>query len=344
MSFPGWQKVTIETPKGNMEGIAPIIISASRATDIPAFYPDWFMHRLRNGYVKWTNRFNGQSRYVSFEKARVIVFWTKNPEPFMRYLPELSDTGINYYFTFTLNDYEAEKLEPNVPHLKRRIHTFIKLSEKIGKERLVWRFDPLILTKRLTAEGLLQRIHYIGERIHHHTEKLVISFIDIGLYRKVHQNLISMGFRDISEFTLKDMTRIAAGLREMNEEWGLEIATCAEPADLSECDIKHNRCIDDDLMIRMFGHDKELMDFLGYVPPEEGFLPFVETEPKRTKALKDLGQRKDCGCITSKDIGQYDTCVHSCLYCYANSSPEIAKQNYRKYKDNAAYGEAILYD
>ena len=149
MSFSGWQKVTIKTINGDVVGIAPIIISASRATDIPAFYPEWFMHRLKEGYVKWINRFNGQSKYVSFEKTRAIVFWTKNPEPFMRYLPELDDTGIHYYFTFTLNDYEAEKLEPNVPELKKRIDTFRRLSEKIGKEMVVWRFDPLILTKRL---------------------------------------------------------------------------------------------------------------------------------------------------------------------------------------------------
>jgi DNA repair photolyase len=342
MSFSGWQKVTIKTINGHVVGIAPIIISASRATDIPAFYPDWFMHRLKEGYVKWINRFNGQSKYVSFEKTRAIVFWTKNPEPFMRYLPELDNTGIHYYFTFTLNDYEAEKLEPNVPELKKRIDTFRTLSETIGRERVVWRFDPLILTKRLTVEGLLQKIHNVGKQIHHYTEKLVISFIDIGLYSRVRQNLMTAGFRDCKEFTLEDMTRAARGLQEMNEEWGLEIATCAETNDLSEYGIKHNKCIDNDLMIRVFGRDNDLMDFLGYVPPGDGFLPCFETKPKRTNILRDSGQRKDCGCIPSKDIGQYDTCVHCCVYCYANSSPWAAEQNYRKYKSRGKYYEAIL--
>ena len=106
MSFRGWQKVTINTPNSTVDGIAPVIISASRATDIPAFYADWFMHRLGTGYVKWVNRFNGKSSYVSFDKTRAIVFLTKNAEPMMKYMSELDTRGINYYFTYTLNDYE----------------------------------------------------------------------------------------------------------------------------------------------------------------------------------------------------------------------------------------------
>jgi hypothetical protein len=135
MSFTGWQKVTIKTQNGDVEGIAPVIISASRATDIPAFYPEWFMHRLRTRYVKWFNRFNGEHRYVSFEKVRAIVFWTKNADPIMKYLPELDEKNINYYFTYTFNDYETEKLEPNVPDLNKSIETFKRLSDAIGKGR-----------------------------------------------------------------------------------------------------------------------------------------------------------------------------------------------------------------
>lgn len=306
MSFSGWQKTTINTPNGTVEGIAPVIISASRATDIPAFYANWFMHRMRTGYVKWFNRFNGQSRYVSFDKTRVIVFWTKNAEPMMEYLPEINERGINYYFTFTLNDYEKEKLEPKVPPLQQRIDAFKRLSDTIGKGKVVWRFDPLILTNTITVDALLDKIYGIGKQIHRHTEKLVISFIDINLYKKVRQNLVTAGFRDCKEFTFEDMTVIAKGLQEMNKEWNINIATCAEATDLSAYRINHNKCIDDELMIRQFSHDKELMDFLGYVPPKEGLLSFIEAKGKRTKVLKDLGQRKDCGCISSKDIGQYE--------------------------------------
>jgi DNA repair photolyase len=344
MSFSGWQKVTINTPNGTVEGIAPVIISVSRATDIPAFYADWFMHRLRTGYVKWFNRFNGQSRYVSFDKTRAIVFWTKNAEPMMKYLPEINERGINYYFTYTLNGYEKEKLEPKVPPLQQRIDTFKRLSDTIGKGKVVWRFDPLILTNTITVDALLDKIYGIGKQIHTHTEKLVISFIDINLYKKVRQNLVRAEFRDCKEFTLEDIKGIAKGLQEINKECNIAIATCAEATDLSAYGINHNKCIDDELMIRQFSHDKELMDFLGYVPPEEGLLPYVEAKGKRTKVLKDLGQRKDCGCIPSKDIGQYDTCINGCIYCYANTSPRIAQMNYQKHRSKGEYCEAILCD
>jgi DNA repair photolyase len=344
MSFKGWQKTTINTPKGTVEGIAPVIISASRATDMPAFYSDWFMSRLRTGYIKWINRFNGGSRYVSFNKTRAIVFWTKNAQPIMQHLPEIDSREINYYFTYTLNDYEPEKLEPKVPPLKQRIDTFKRLSDTIGKGKVVWRFDPLILTNIITVDTLLGKIYEIGRQIHAHTKKLVISFIDINLYKKVRQNLISVGFGDCKEFTIEAMTGIAKGLQEINKEWNIEMATCAEGADLSVYGIKHNKCIDDELMICQFSNDKELMDFLEYVPSQEGLLPFMETKGKKTKVLKDLGQRKDCGCIPSKDIGQYDTCIHGCLYCYANTSPEIAQLNYQKHKSQKKYSEAILND
>jgi hypothetical protein len=343
-SFRGWPRVTINTGNGDVDAIAPIIISASRATDIPAFYADWFVHRLRAGYVKWVNRFNGMARHVSFERARVVVFWTKNAAPMLGHLPEFDARGINYYFTFTVNDYAAEGLEPKVPPLTQRVDTFRMLSERIGRQKVLWRFDPLILTDRITVERLLDKIHSVGNKIRGHTEKLIISFIDINRYRKVRQNLLAAGVGHCREFTPDDIARMAAGLQAMSRQWGLEVATCAEAEDLSGYGIKHNKCIDDELMIRLFGDDRELMGFVGHVPPEDAVLPFAEKEVIRTKALKDPGQRKDCGCIPSKDIGQYDTCVHSCLYCYANTSPKVAERNYERYTREGQYHESILGD
>ncbi len=324
-----WSETIIKTPKGDFKGKAPVIISASRSTDIPAFYSDWFMHRLRSGYLVWVNQFNNQLMHISFEKARVIVFWTKNARPIIQYIPELNDRGINYYFTHTLNDYENEKLEPNVPSLKERIETFKILSETVGKAKVIWRFDPLILTKDITIERLLDKIYGIGTEIHKHTEKLVISFVDIDGYHKVERNLRSAGLENYREFTPDDMCRLSEILQKMNEEWKIDIATCAESANLSKYGIQHNKCIDDELLIKLFPEDKELMDFLGY-PDARG------------KALKDPGQRKACGCVPSKDIGQYSTCAHQCIYCYANTSPQIVTDNYDKHMSSGRNGETII--
>lgn len=333
------REITIKTQSRDVQGRAPVIISASRATDIPAFYPEWFMNRIDRGYIKWINRFSNKAMYVSLEHARAIVFWTKNAGPVIKYLPAIDAKGINYYFTYTLNDYEAEKLEHHVPPLESRIETFKRLSDAVGREKVVWRFDPLILTGNLTVDGLLERIYGVGREIHQHTEKLVVSFIDIALYRKVKRNLMDGGFNNCREFSIEDVKRIAQGLREINREWKLEMATCTEATDLSDYGINHNKCIDDSLMVRLFSHDGELMDFLGYNVPEEGIFPLKK---KRAKSLKDQGQRKHCGCVPSKDIGQYDTCAHGCFYCYANTSPLAAQSNYKKHKENGEYGETII--
>ena len=144
MRWKGWERVPLEVPDPGVPGstvaadaIAPVIVSASRETDIPAFYGDWFMARLRAGYVKWKSPWGGRPLYVSFAKTRVFAFWTKDPAPFLQHLDALDRAGFGYYFLFTLNDYEAEGLEPGVPPLNERIDTFIRLSERIGKGRVV---------------------------------------------------------------------------------------------------------------------------------------------------------------------------------------------------------------
>ncbi len=148
-----WNTTEIQTDEGQtVRAKTPVIISASRSTDIPAFFSRWFMNRLRRGYIRWVNPFNRASEYVSFQEARVIVFWSKNPKPLIQYLPELDSKGINYYFQFTVNDYALENLEPHVPSLSQRIDTFRALAEMVGKKRIVWRFDPLILTDALTVD------------------------------------------------------------------------------------------------------------------------------------------------------------------------------------------------
>jgi hypothetical protein len=316
------------------EAQTPVIISASRATDIPAFYSDWFFGRLKEGYVKWKNPFNGKFLYVSFQKTRLIVFWSKNYKPLIRQLDYLNDKGIHYYFQFTLNDYDAEKLEPRVPTVQTRIETFVELSEKTGKEKVIWRFDPLILTDKIGVDELLRKVEGIGDQLKNYTDKLVFSFADIKNYRKVQSNLRNNSIL-CQEFTERTMNEFAAGLQHLNRNWHFELATCAEQIPLEQYGIVHNKCIDDDLLIKLFPHDKALMDFLSVkITPPDMFNPNGSIEKKRKN--KDNRQRRYCGCIVSKDIGQYDTCPYLCAYCYANDNKNKVPANWELHKQNPA--------
>ncbi|MDR1881432.1 MAG: DUF1848 domain-containing protein [Prevotella sp.] len=328
-----WNKIQIHTESGELvEAQAPVIISASRATDIPAFYSDWFVQRLKNGYVKWKNPFNGVPLYVSFQKTRLIVFWSKNPKPLIKYLDFLNERIPNYYIQFTLNDYDAEKLEPNVPNVQSRIETFTQLSERIGKEKVIWRFDPLVLTNKIGVTELLRKVENIGTQLKEHTTKMVFSFADIELYKKVRNNLRKNEIH-YQEFNERLMNEFALELQKLNKNWNFEIGACAEQIPLEKYGIIHNKCIDDDLMIKLFSHDKVLMDFLGVkVTPPDMFNPNGSVEKKRSN--KDSGQRQFCGCIVSKDIGEYNTCPHLCEYCYANANKNIALANWKSHKQN----------
>ncbi|MDD7724386.1 MAG: DUF1848 family protein, partial [Bacteroidales bacterium] len=153
-----WPKQLLPRENGELvEMQVPLIVSASRSTDIPAFYADWFFHRLdKAGYSAWVNPFNGVRGYVSYKNVRFIVFWSKNPEPLLPYLDILDRRGIKCYIQFSLNDYEAEGFEKNVPPLGRRIDTFKRLVDQLGKGAVIWRFDPLIQTDTIKVDDLLE--------------------------------------------------------------------------------------------------------------------------------------------------------------------------------------------
>lgn len=290
---------------------APLIISASRATDIPAFYTDWFFRRLEKGYIRWRNPFSGQDSYVSFGNSHFIVFWSKNPAPLLPQLSTLKERGIGCYIQYTLNDYETEGLEPNIPPLQQRIETFRRLVDVLGIGAVVWRFDPLILTNRINIDTLLEKITRIADALVGYTEKLVFSFADIESYKKVSRNLSQNGI-NYREWNEESMREFALRLSMLNRDnWNFKLATCAERIDLSEYGITHNRCIDPELISRLAPDDAILQNSL-------------------YNAKTDSGQRKACGCILSKDIGAYTTCPHGCLYCYANTSPASAFANYNR--------------
>lgn len=303
-----WPKVTVQTPAGPQAAIAPLVISASRATDVPAFHASWFAARLVAGYCRWINPFNGRPQYVSFEKCRAVVFWSKNPAPIFPVLDVLEERGIGCYFQYTLNDYDADGLEPNVPLVAERVETFRRLSQRLGKARVIWRFDPLLLTDRIDENALVDKVQRLGERLSGLTEKLIISFADIGSYTKVRRNLQRHGV-NYREFDGQAMQMVAAGVARAARSWGVRVAACCESVDLASLGIERSRCIDGELLLRISGNDPELAR---YCSPD---------------AATDPGQRDTCGCARSKDIGQYSTCPHLCRYCYANTSEAAVARN-----------------
>lgn len=341
--------IIINSEGKSVEASCPVIISASRSTDIPAFYAKWFVNRLMAGYCVWYNPFNQQPMYISFKNTKVVVFWTKNPEPMIKYLPELDKCGIHYYFQITLNDYEEEGLEPNIPSLQRRIEVFKRLSDKIGKEKVIWRFDPLVLTNQITPRQLLTKIFHVGNQLKGYTNKLVFSFIDVMVYRKVQSNLVkettvfTKDNVDTAELEGNKRMEFVDGLAKLrdhwkSEGWNLSLATCAEEINLESFGIEHNRCIDGELLEKLFWDDKELVYYVktGKLPePTGGLFQSEFAIPPKGRDLKDKGQRKNCGCIISKDIGMYNTCRYLCVYCYANTSKELVMRNKDKHNDDS---------
>lgn len=294
--------------------ITPAVISASRATDIPAFHVGWLLERLEAGYCDWVNPFNAsQLQRVSFAKCKAFVFWSKNPAPLIPHLSKFDAKGIKYYFHFTLNDYEKERLEPGIPPLAERIETFQKLA---GICPVIWRYDPIILGAGLNVKEHLRRIEALMPCIAQYTDKFVFSFVDIRTYKRVEKRLKNFN-QELREPELQEMKEFARGLAELNstQKRPLRLGICGEKEDFSRFSIAKNSCIDPKLLEMLTPLDKNLLptqaDLMGTLAPRFPLKSF--------DASKDRGQRKFCGCAKSKDIGNYrkHSCSHHCVYCYA---------------------------
>lgn len=345
-----WETVQI-TREGSGEKAyaqAPVIISASRSTDIPAFYADWFFKRMEIGYSAWTNPFNGVRSFISYNNTHFIVFWSKNPRPLIPYLDHLKERGIGTYIQYSLNDYEIDGLEKGLPQLQYRIDTFKMLVDRLGLGSVVWRFDPMILTDEIHKEDLLQRVENIGDQLNGYTEKLVFSYADIMAYRRVKSNLEKNKIH-YHDWSLSEMDEFAQELTKLNNKWNFVLATCGEGIDLNKYHIIHNKCIDDELIIRRAYWDSVLMKFLDvqiiesnlFGPPDNAISLPNGKYAIRNKNNKDKGQRAFCRCVASKDIGEYNTCAHQCEYCYANTSKQSAIDNLKRHQNNP-YSEAIV--
>lgn len=288
-------KCTDAHKKGGRE----MIISASRRTDIPTYYADWFFNRLKEKYVLVRNPMNiHQIGKISLTPEVVdgIVFWTKNPIPMLNRLSELDK--YNYYFQFTLNAY-GKDVEPNVPSKNDIvIPAFQQLSKMIGKEKVIWRYDPIFFNEYYTIEYHCKYFRMLAERLSGYTEKCTVSFLD--LYRNTARNTKPL---NIQHETNEQQIQIMQSFLEIAKEFGLYIDTCAEKLELEKFGIAHAHCIDKS-RFEQIGKYKLLVE-------------------------KDPNQRPECGCIASIDIGSYNTCANKCLYCYANYSYNTVKRNYQ---------------
>ncbi|GAU78493.1 DUF1848 domain-containing protein [Fusibacter sp. 3D3] len=274
-----------------------MIISASRRTDIPSYHSDWFVDRLKEGYLYVRNPMNfNQISKISLkpEDVECIVFWTKNPEPMFKYLKELDD--FNYYFQFSLTSYN-NKIEKNLPPKKFLVPVFKRLSEIIGSESVIWRYDPILLSDDIDIEYHIHNFKFLAEKLSGYTEKCVISFLDE--YPKIKKQLKDNCIRAPRD---EEINEIALEFSKIALENKIILETCSEKISLENYGISHGKCIDDALIRKISGLFGEV--------------------------YKDGNQREECGCVKSIDIGTYNTCLNGCIYCYANYTKNINLENH----------------
>ncbi|MCX7726889.1 MAG: DUF1848 domain-containing protein [Chitinispirillaceae bacterium] len=311
-----WSQTKVRIDKHTEENaIAPLIISASRSTDIPALFGEWFIEQFKRGFTEWYNPFNGRKSFVSFENTRLIVFWSKNIKPFLKSLDEFDKRNINYFFHLTINDYEEEGFETNIPSLKERIETLKSLSSLVGREKIFWRFDPLILTEKINSKKLVEKIEHIGEKIAGYVYRLTVSFL--STYPSVVKRMKKRGIFPL-EPQKSDICEIATKLAELGRKWNIEIFSCAESRDLKKYGIAPGSCIDPVYIIKMFSKESEIIEL---IEKRVGRINLISNNTNEIirKKMKDPGQRSLCGCMISKDIGRYGTCTNGCIYCYAQN-------------------------
>lgn len=275
-----------------------MIISASRRTDIPSYYSEWMINRLKEKYVLVRNPMNiHQVSKIDLSPRVVdaIVFWTKNPTIMLPYLDQIKD--YTYYFQFTLTAYGPD-VEKNLPSKNKIIiPTFQRLSREIGKERIIWRYDPIFFNEQYSMEYHCKYFEVLASKLSDYTEKCTVSFMD--MYRNTEKNVRGLSIvKDTYEMQVELLQRFV----EIAKKYGLYIDTCAEIGNFHNIGVEHAHCI-----------DRERIERIG------GFKLNVD---------KDRNQRAECGCVASIDIGAYNTCKNGCLYCYANYSSKTVEKNF----------------
>ena len=269
-----------------------MIVSASRRTDIPAFYSDWLLRRLRAGFCLVRNPYNARLLRVPLTPDLVdcIVFWTRDSRPLLPHLAEIEALGHAFYFQFTLNAYGAD-LEPHAPRPEQAADAFRRLSEAVGLQRVVWRYDPILLDAHYTEAFHLRAYAKLAAALEGYASHCVVSFVDA--YAKLGRR-----FREVSA---AEMRSLAKGLAEVASAHGFSLATCAEAEELADCGVVHGACIDRARIEALLGMR------LGGVMQKS---------------------RAHCNCLEGVDIGAYDSCLHGCAYCYATRSLSYAQRRH----------------
>ncbi len=267
-----------------------MIVSVSRRSDIPAFAGDWFMAQLRRGVVEVKNPFRPvQKMRISLKKQDVdaFVFWSRDPRPFLKHLPEIEHGGYPYYFLITVTGY-PRLLEPATPSVEEAVLFFRELAARIGRRRAFWRYDPVLFTPSASLDYHAENFSRLAGLLAPYTSRVIVSFFDP--YPKVKRRLRQAGIAaEKAAGSPEQQTDLLARFAAVAVRSGMEIQSCAEPA--MEAGVHAGKCVDDGLLNAVF----ELN--LAY--------------------RKDPSQRKLCLCQRSVDIGSYGTCRHGCLYCYA---------------------------
>lgn len=285
-----------------------MIISASRRTDIPAFFGKWFINRLLDGEVKVRNPFNkNQVNIVSLKPEDIdcIVFWTKNPENFIQYLTQINDLEISYYFLFTLN-YYGNDYEVNLPDKNKLILTFKQLSLLLGKRKVIWRYDPIIIDNNYSNNFHLEHFEKLCKELENYTDNCITSFL--FMYNKCKRNLSNY---NITALNKAEQSNLLYKMNKIAIKYHIQLSICASEYNFEEIGVKPAKCIDANLIQQFTG--------------------------KEIKTVKDNNQRLNCNCSKSIDIGAYNTCKHLCRYCYANYSFEKVYQNFKYINNNSPF-------
>ena len=280
-----------------------MILNTGGRTDTVQYYSEWLLNRFKEGFVYSKNPFypSKVNKYeLSPEKIDVVAFCSKNYEPILDRLHEITDK-YNSYFFYTITAYDTD-VEPRVPSIDKSIETLLKLEKIVGSKRIAWRYDPILLTTKYTIERHFETFKYMAKALNNHIDRCIFSFVEI--YKKVRLNM-----PEITALTENEKNIIAKGLGEIAKKYNIHLQTCATNGDYIKYGIYSSGCI--------------TLDILG----KANNISF--------RNLKHNGMRKYCNCIESRDIGAYNTCPNGCKYCYANSTPKKALENFKLHDKNS---------